>query len=1063
VWDIREWLIELGLDQHTDTFIDNAVDYSVLQHLNNEDLKDLGVSRLGDRKKILMAIAGLDSNSHAASAAGVHSDGGQRRWLTVLFCDLVNSTGLSSRQDPEDFRDIILSFQKLVANRIAEYHGHLAKFMGDGVIAYFGYPSASENDAENALRAAIAIQQAMKEERGPDGAQLLTRIGIATGAVIVGDLIGFGEARERTVIGDAPNLAARLQNLADPGTIVISRDTQELIDSRFKLSGMGKHQIKGLDKSIEIFRVDEAISHAPDSLTRTRKSTGLLIGRDQEVARILSLWDRVLDGNGQGLLLQADAGFGKSFLIRSLLEQLKDQCFYVVNQCSPYYTNEAFYPVIQRGALEAGIEQSDDLTTRLEKLEKFYRVSSKDASFLAWMYGLDATERYGEMSATPQEARAGVMRILMDAIGEGSLNIPIILIFEDVHWSDPSTLELIRMSLSDYADKRVFIIATTRPDYDERLSALSSMTMINLSRLGNDEIGKIIEDQAGAETLSQVNLQSIRDRCDGVPLFAKELTSTALQTRSETEEYASNRHDDDDIASVPRALRASLMARLDALSPHNEVAQIAACIGRSFDLPLLSRIMDRSLKELDQNLEILVESEIISPAKKEDGGDFVFTHALVRDVAYGSLLLRRRRSIHADILAQMNVTTMKEDTDLAASIHHASRAELWDQAHELTVWAASVELSKSAFNEAYAYIMLAKQHLARQPESIEEKRRNLQLDLMTRAALFPLGRHEDWGKHVNDAARRAEELDDGLSFSHAHGYLITYHYIKRDHQEAIRHGELGLEASHQSGDLSGQVNNSFNLALPKVAIGNFPACLNLLNDVVELTTDDPLEQHGLAGHPAVMALSCSANVYAQLGMKDQALERAARTKSLIGAEVASFTRIIGMTGIATAEAMYGSPDKAISLLEKAFEESEQMSVWMLYSMSGTMLADALLQINEPEKALQVIEKSINPQLLPAMPMGFCYPFATQARALIEIQDWDSSDQVITSAIAKAEEIGELPYVGELTFARALWEIKRGGGDREATNVALEASHTIAKELSMEYLLSKISKLTAVIT
>ncbi|MCE8554332.1 AAA family ATPase [Ruegeria pomeroyi] len=1052
--DIREWLEDMGLGHHAQAFEANAVDVDLLKHLSDDDLKDLGVERLGERKRILLAAAGAGDNAPApparaseAPTAETPAGGGERRWLTVLFCDLVGSTSMSSRMEPEEFREIILGFQGTVAEQVDIFGGHLAKFMGDGVIAYFGFPSASENDVESALRASLAITRAISAKTAPDGAPLQVRAGIATGTVIVGDVIGFGEARERTVIGDAPNLASRLQDQAEPGTVLVTQDTHDLVAGRFVFEPKGEVVLKGFETPMVLHRVVEAVSHAPNRLLE-RPEDGDMVGRTREITRFLDAWTDVCASSSRGVLIEGEPGFGKSHFVRAMIDRLRPECFHLINQCSPYFRNEAFHPVVRRVMREAGIREDDPVEVQLDKLDAMERATGAPAQHLAWLCGIDGTARYGEMPGGAQNARATVVQELIDIVARASERRPVLLVYEDVHWSDPSTLELIRLSLEHYAEKRVMIVATARPGAEAKLSPLSGMERIQLGRLGDADVARLVQQRAGDGALSEAQIEGIRARSDGVPLFAKELTSTALQQASHSDGTEAALRVHDAAAAVPSTLRASLMARLDFLGEHGEVAQVASCIGRVFDRTVLARIAGRTDEELNSSLQALLLSEIVSPARAEDGGDFAFTHALVRDVAYDSLMLRRRRDIHAQILAILSEGSTGANDPLAQSIHHARKAEKWEEAVDLAVRAATAELEKSAYEEADDYVRSASTWLGRLPDTEMRQRKGIELDLFSRAALFPLGRHDEWRDRVEAAAIAAVELGDDLSLSHANGYLVTYHYIRRDHARAIRHGELGLEAAGRAGDLSARVNNSFNLSLPLVATGAFDRALALLTDVAELTEDDPSARHGLAGHPAVMALACSASIHAQRGERGASLASARRIEDLLGSDATSFTRIIGRVGIGSAEIAFGSLERALEILQAAFGESRRMSVWMLFSLSGGLLAEALLAARHLEQALQVVEAAVNPKLLAAMPVGFCYPLATQARILIELGRWEEADNVIDTAIERAEEIGERPYLGELHHARTLWESGSPLGDQARAVKARNACLAITSDLGM---------------
>ena len=419
--DIGEWLSSLGLDKYAATFAENEIDLDALRHLNDDDLKELGLP-MGARRKVLAGVATLaDPTAGIAPAETSASGKAERRQLTVMFVDLVGSTSLSASLDPEEMRDVIRDFQNAVAGEIARLDGHVAKFMGDGALVYFGWPRAHENEAERAVRAGLAVMSAIERLRSPEGTPLAARIGIATGLVVVGDLVGEGSAREEAVVGDTPNLAARLQGLAAPGSIVVAEATSRLLGGLFDLEDLGRHEVKGLSESVAVHAVLGERTLESRFAGRGSAVMSEIVGRDQELALLLERWGQAGIGEGQMVLLSGEAGIGKSRITEAMFDEMRDHDHTAIRyQCSPYHTDSALYPTIQQLTLAAGFEADDDEAMRLDKLEALLAQGTSDVSaqvpLIAPLLDLDGEKRYGALGLSPQQLRSRMLQALIDQL-----------------------------------------------------------------------------------------------------------------------------------------------------------------------------------------------------------------------------------------------------------------------------------------------------------------------------------------------------------------------------------------------------------------------------------------------------------------------------------------------------------------------------------------------------------------------------------------------------------------------------------------------------------------------
>ena len=532
---VGAWLRELGLERYEQAFHDNDVTPAVLPELTDQDLKDLGVS-LGHRRLLLKAIRALDEDgSHLEATEGADQPStrpttarseAERRQLTVLFSDLVGSTALAAKLDPEDMGAVITAYQSAVSAEIARFDGHVAKYMGDGVLAYFGYPQAHEDDAERAVRAGLALTAAVAALTA-SGATLAARVGIATGQVMVGDLVGEAEAQERAVVGETPNLAARLQGLAEPGSVVIAPGTRHLVAGLFDLADLGEQTLKGFGQSVRVWSVQGEGS--AETRFEARHSAGLspLVGRTHELALLLDRWSRAKVGEGQVVLLSGEPGIGKSRIARGLIEAVGAESHLRLRyQCSPHHTNSAFHPITEQLARAAGFRPHDEDNARLDKLEGLLGPSSADlassAALIAALLGIPTGERYPPLDLGPERQKQRTLEILTQQVEALAVHQPVLMVCEDAHWIDPSTQEAFDFLVERLEHLSVLLVLTSRPEYVSPWVGRANLTQLSLNRLSRREGVAIVARLAGGKTLPDEVLEQIMAKTDGVPLFVEE-------------------------------------------------------------------------------------------------------------------------------------------------------------------------------------------------------------------------------------------------------------------------------------------------------------------------------------------------------------------------------------------------------------------------------------------------------------------------------------------------------------------------------------------------------------
>jgi class 3 adenylate cyclase/tetratricopeptide (TPR) repeat protein len=707
-----------------------------------------------------------------------------------MFVDLVGSTALSARLDPEDMRDVIRTYQNAVAGEIARFEGHVAKFMGDGVLAYFGWPRAHEDEAERAVRAGLAIAATIGQLSNPTGEALAARVGIATGLVVVGDLVGEGAAQEQAVVGDTPNLAARLQALAAPASVVIADATRRLLGTGFQLEGLGELTLKGINAPVRAFLITG--ERPVESRFEAMSGPSLLpmVGRDQELALLLERWAQAKASEGQGVLLVGEAGIGKSRISRALLDALAEEPHFRVRyQCSPYHTDSALWPAIQQLSHAAGLDASDPIEARLDKLEALLdQAGGREAApLLADLLGLDGAARYGKLDLVPQVQRARTLEALIRQLLGLASRQPVLVVLEDAHWIDPTTLELIGQCLDRIAGARVLILLTSRPDQQPALAGHPHVTRLTLNRLGRTGVEAIVA-RLGGEHLPGTTIDAIIARTDGVPLFVEELTKAVLET-SET--------------TVPASLHDSLMARLDRIPEVKEIAQIAACIGREFSYPLLAAIAARPEAELQAALDKLAAAELVFRRGTPPESRYIFKHALVQDAAYASMLKSRCRALHARI-AEVLETRFPQSVDSEPELlaQHCAAAALAGRAVHYWQKAGERAIEHSAYREAFAHLTRGLEALKALPDTEQHSRQELDLQIALGVAI-KVGRGftaAEMKPVYGRACELSERLGETEKLVHALRGLWAFDFVASEWENARRLADRVVLAIQKTND-----------------------------------------------------------------------------------------------------------------------------------------------------------------------------------------------------------------------------------------------------------------------
>jgi len=755
---LEELLISLDLRQYRSLFAENEVDLRSLQVLTDEDLKQLGLP-FGPRKRLLNAVAELKQREAQSSV-------GERRQLTVLFCDMVGFTELAGRLDPEVLQGIIRGYEDACADCIVRYDGYVFQRLGDGIVAFFGYPAAHEDDAERASRAGLDIVDALSKREFPQAGLLRVRIGIATGVVVI-------STGEKGAVGETMALASRLQGIAEPGSICVSERVRRLAGGAFDYADMGRQHLKGISQPTRAYRVTGIGTAESRFEAATNRGLTPFVGRDREMFSLMNLWRMTREGKGKTAVLCGEPGIGKSRIVSTLRDRLEQEGARPIRfQCSPYHVNSAFYPCIDSLERAARFDLDEPAPSKLAKLASFmvdrFKRPEADVRFIASILSIPCPDANPAASMTPRRLKDEIIRSLVELMESIARIEPSLMLVEDVHWADPTTLVVLDRLIQRLQETSLLVLITHRPEFPQRWMAYPNVTQVNLSRLNRDQSAAIIAKIAGGKTIPEDLLQQIVDKTDGVPLFVEELTKSILESGEIRDDgdrykYAGGAAR----VTIPETLRDSLMARLDRAGPAKKIAQIGAAIGRQFRYELISAVAGMSSADLDGRLALLAESGLAYRTGDHSHPVYVFKHALVQDVAYESLLKSTRQQLHgriAQVLEERFPATRDTEPELLA--RHYTAAGL--DAAAIPFWKKAGELAyrRFALPEAITHLGKGLDLIAGQPRSSE---RDL-AELGIRSLLGPAWvAHAGWARHdvgsvLEPAWRLAESLEHKQSY-----------------------------------------------------------------------------------------------------------------------------------------------------------------------------------------------------------------------------------------------------------------------------------------------------------
>ena len=824
--EIARWLNDLGLGKYADVFNEHEVDFEVLPELAEPDLEKIGIP-LGPRKKLMKAITELSADvkeqSEPTDAAPPTraAPEAERRQLTLMFVDLVGSTELSQQLDPEDLREVMRRYQDAVTGVISRHDGYIAKYLGDGVLAYFGWPQAHEDQAERAVRAGLDAVRAVEEVPRDAGGTLQVRVGIASGQVVIGDLVGDAATEVEAISGETPNLAARLQGVAAPGEVVVGADTRRLLANAFDIDELAPQSLRGFSEPVPAWRiVGERQSEDRFEAAHTGRLTHF-IGRQHELGLLQERWQLARDGEGQAVLISGEAGIGKSRLLRVLHERIAaDRPLRLNYQCAPHRANSAFFPIIQRLERACRFGDEDLPGDKLDKLEALLRRASgapeRVAPLMAALLSLDGTARYGELELSAQEQRQLTTQALVDQVLTLSRARPLLLALEDAHWIDPTSESLMAEIMAAIGNAAAMVVITHRPDFQPSWHGIQHLTSIAMNRLSREQGTEIVRS-VGGDAISDAAIDRIIQRADGVPLYVEELTKSVLEAGAGSSGQAAE-------SQVPASLQASLAARLDHLGEAKDVAQIGSVIGRVFRHQLIEAVVDLPKTTLNQALDRIVSSELLFRRGEPPDAVYTFKHALVQDSAYASLLRGRRRELHARIAA-----VLTERFDGVAALepellaYHHTEAGDGETAVHYWLQAGRRAGERSAHLEAVAHLTKGIEILRSQPESSQRNRDELSmLTTLSPSLMATRGfAAEEMERTFTRIRHLCEAIGDRQKSIPALRGLSRYYLLRRKVETALSINKELAELAQLSDDSIYLTEASLGLGIGYFFLGRF--------------------------------------------------------------------------------------------------------------------------------------------------------------------------------------------------------------------------------------------------
>lgn len=1015
----------------------------------------------GDCGASLAATSPVHSADTAGTGEVSATPDAERRQLTVMFCDLAGSTELSRKLDPEDLRDIIRSYQESVSKVIDRYEGFIARYMGDGVLVYFGYPQAHEDDSARAIHASLEIVDTMNDlNTNPGqsrGKALAVRVGIATGLVVAGELIGKGAAEEAAVVGETPNLAARLQGLAEPNTVVVAESTRRLVEGLFDYADQGMHRLKGFDQPVQAWRVLR--KSAAETRFDAAHKAGLtaLVGRDEEIEVLLRRWRRAKESDGQVVLISGEPGIGKSRVVQTLREEIAAEPHTRLRyQCSPYHTNSALYPMIDQLERAARFEHDDSPDLRLDKLEALLSLAGRSLADVTPLFGellsIPYRKRYPELTLSAERRKEKILEAMVDQVIGLSERQPVLMILEDAHWIDPSSLELLDRIVGQAQDVRVLIIITSRPEFSPPWTGAAHVTNLTINRLSHRQGAVMVDRVVGNKTLPQEVRDQIIDKTDGVPLFLEELTKTLLESNLLTD-----KGDHYSLAGslsalrIPTTLQDSLMARLDHLGSAKEIAQVGATIGREFPYELLAGVCNLPEEQLRVALTALVGSELVFERGMPPQAVYTFKHALVQDAAYQSLLRNTRQQYHERIARVMEARfpeTAENEPELLA--YHYTEADLSQQAIEYWQRAGTRAVERSAYMESIAHLNRALGVTGTLPDRHQRAEKELAINLALGPALMA---SKGWGAlEVEKTYIRAQELSREIGqlsqlFAATWGLWMVSQQFGQI-REAQRLANEVLALADQQSDLGFRLQAHHAAWTTLFRIADFCGCRDHAEQGMSLYDINEHRHHAsiYGGHdPGACARTHGGLAHWFLGYPDQALNLAEDSVHLSETLAQPFSIAVSRSWKALVHEYRNEPELVRDETATVIALSQEQGFAQMLARGEMLQGWALAAMGQLEEGQQAMERGVSAYRVMRAGAHLPHLLSLLAEVYARSNQLDRAFATLTDVMTLIEKSGERTSEADVYRRKGELLLMLDGKARQDAEVFFKKAIDVARE------------------